>query len=43
MRYTPPTRPNGIFADGPFAPPIMIPFLSVLSLMLWVVYKVIAN
>ena len=43
MIYVPSTRPNGIFADGPFVPPIAIPFLSVLSLMLWVVYKAIAN
>jgi hypothetical protein len=33
----------GIFADGPFAPPIIDPVHVVLSLMLWVVYKVIAN
>jgi hypothetical protein len=43
MRYGPLTRTHGIFADGLFVPPIVIPFLSVLSLTLLVAYKAIAN
>jgi hypothetical protein len=43
MRFDLLTRANGIFADGPFVPPIVIPFLSVLSLALLVAYKAIAN
>ena len=43
MRYIPLTRTNGIWSDGPFVPPIVIPFLSVLALAVWVTYKAIAN
>ena len=43
MRYVPSTRTHGILADGPFVPPIVIPFMTVLSLVLWVVYRAIAN
>lgn len=32
-----------LFADGPFVPPVVIPFLSVQALMLWVAYEAIAN
>ena len=43
MRYASSTRVSGILADGPFVPPVVIPFLSLLLLALWAVYRAIAN
>ena len=43
MTHPPSTKTHGILADGVFVPPVMIPALAVLSIMLWVAYKLVAN
>jgi hypothetical protein len=41
MKYVQRTRISGVLADGIFVPPIVIPFLSVLAILIWVAYKAV--
>ena len=41
MKYVLRTKTSGIFADGSFVPPVVIPLLSVLAIVLWATYKAV--
>jgi len=41
MKYVLRTKTSGIFADGAFVPPVVIPLLSVLAIVLWATYKAV--
>ena len=41
MEYVLRTKTSGIFADGAFVPPVVIPLLSVLAIVLWATYKAV--
>jgi hypothetical protein len=41
MRYVLGAKTSGIFDDGAFVPPVVIPLLSVLAIVLWATYKVV--
>jgi hypothetical protein len=41
MRNVLRTKTSGIFADGAFVPPVVIPLLSVLAIVLWAAYNAV--
>jgi hypothetical protein len=41
MRYVLRAKTSGIFADGAFVPPVVIPLLSVLAIVLWATYNAV--